>query len=380
MALYDTDAMEHSDTENAESHGAFENGNTSSCSDPPGLCVICCEREKDLTENQLSSLCNECRREALKLHIPLRIKVFLMAICAVFLFSTIMFVPVLSSYRNYAEAERLMKVSEYSLAYKKYFEVLEKNNSSVSLILKTAKAAMSAQYFGELAEILDTYLVEKNLSNSEYSKAMEYSGFLGIYSDTINEVDSIFQEAYEMFSEEDDSSFANQFICSKLNELLLNENLDKAYIYFSLANISQDFLSSADYFKLSIAQDSRLTYMYAFYGNLLRRQGDFDQARQIYRTAIEQNACDALSWRGLGVIELLEGEKSHALELIKYAYGLEPNGLYVPEALIIALCENGLRDDAVAVLDKITAEGYQIENDLQEYLNGTLSLEQYYLN
>jgi len=205
-----------------------------------------------------------------------------------------------------------------------------------------------------------------------------------MHAETYQAIDDMFAEAYDIFNveeaAEDASTEVLPFVHQELEALLLEENFDKTLIYYYLGSISQDAETAIKYFKLSTEQNAVCTYVYSFYGNTLRREGEFDRARQVYRAALALNACDALSWRGLGVLQLLEGQKSLGLESIQYAYKIEPNGLYVPEALVIALYENGLRDDAMALLDRLIADGFQPEEDFQGYLDGNVSLEQYYLS
>jgi len=348
------------------------------------ICILCHKREKDFSASSASVLCYECRLRQIKLNIPPKIKLFLAAVCTIFLLSLILLVPVLSSYQNYLDAEKHMKAKEFSFAYDKYSVILGKYNFGVPLILKTADAAVSAQYFGELAELLDTYLVGKKLNDSEYAKAMKYSDFLSAYAETYEAIDNIFTEANDAAVTQEDAEdaahIALPLIYQKLEALLLEESLDKTLIYFYLGNLSQDSKTAIEYLKLSVEQNAICTYVYSFYGSALRRGGEFDQARQVYQTALALNACDALSWRGLGILQLLEGQNSLGLEFIQHAYIIEPNGLYVPEALVIALCENGLRDDAMAFLGQLIADGFQVEEDFQEYIDGNISLKQYYLD
>ncbi|MCL2539787.1 MAG: tetratricopeptide repeat protein, partial [Oscillospiraceae bacterium] len=308
------------------------------------LCVNCNERDIDFSENELSLLCSECRQQYLKLAVPPRIKLFLVAVCVVFLFATVSFIPVLTSYRTYLEAEKHMRAKEYSFAYKKYYEVLEKYSYSVGLVLKTSDAAMSAQYFGELAYIFDDYLVGKNLNDKDYQRALKHSDFLSLYYRTCQEIDDIFEAANDAYDIEDDSTELRGFIRLKLEELLLNEELDKTVIYYTLALVTDDRTEAAEYLRLSSEQDPRQTYPYAFYGNSLRRMGEYDKARRVFQKAVELNANDALAWRGLGVLQLLEGQKDSGLESIRLAFEIEPYGLYVAEALIIALNDNGQRE------------------------------------
>jgi len=315
----------------------------------------------------------------IKLSIPPMLKVFLVVVCAVFLFSMIFFVPVISDFREYVAAGKHMKAREFSFAYDKYRMLLEEYSFSVPLILKTADAAMSAQYIGYLAEVVDNYIMDKNLSDNEYYDVMEYVDFLDRYFGTYYDVDDILYELGETFSEDDDPDLVGQFLRDRLKELLLSDDSDKTYIYYLLASMAEDAEIALEYFRLSTQQDARCTYTYAHYGNVLRRAGDFNEARQVYMKALELNACDALSWRGLGVLDMLEGQKSLGLESIRLAYEIEPYGLYVPEALIIALIENGMRDEAMEFIDMIVSEGFQFDEDILDYLDGAVSMEHYYM-
>ena len=104
-----------------------------------------------------------------------------------------------------------------------------------------------------------------------------------------------------------------------------------------------------------------------------------DEAKQVYQHALELNACDATAMRGVSILQLLEGEKALSLKTIQRAYEIEPYGLYIAESLAIALCENDMRGEAETLLEQLVGEGLQIEEDLQGYMYGNLTLQQYYL-
>ena len=337
-----------------------------------GLCALCYERDKDLSQSGYSVLCDECRQQKLKLYIPPTIKMFLVAVCALFLFSILMFVPVLSAYKDYLAAEKHMQAREFSFAYDKYRAVLEKYDFSVPLALKATEAAMSAQDFDAMLDVFDTYLVGKSLNDKDYAQALAYSDFLDFILATDQEINELYAESTEL----DDPAEQIPFLCKGFEALLLKADIDKTRVYYYLGLIAEDTAQALQYIKLSAEQDTRFTYPLSDYGKLLRRAGDFEQAEQVYQKAIALNACDALSWQGLGVLELLKGQKSLALEHIRYADQLEPDDVYIVETLVIALYENGLRDEAAVFLERL----FSIDEDLEGYLNGTISLEQYYLD
>jgi len=346
---------------------------------PQDLCIVCDERERDFSDNASSMLCGDCRREKIKLRIPPKIRVFLVVAIAIFLFSMIMFMPVLSDYRDYLDAGKHMEAREYAFAYEKYAAILDEYSFSVPLILKTAEAAASAQYIGYLTAVIDNYLMDKNLTDSEYAIAKEYINLVDVYFRTYEVVDSIFVEANETFSIDDDPSQSFLFVQERLTELLENGDIDRTYVYFLLGNMSQDTEYAVICFKYAAESNPRFTYPYAYYGNALRRSGEMGQAREVYQKAVELNACDELSWRGLGVLDLLEGHKSRGLESIRFAYQIDRYTPFVTDSLITALIENGLRDEAMELLEQLVSEGFQVDGLLQAYIDGDVSLEQYYM-
>ena len=347
--------------------------------DPQNLCVECGKRERDLGINALSKLCGDCRREKIKLHIPPRIRGFLIVVSAFFLFSMIMFIPVLSDYRGYLDAGKHMQAREYTFAYKKYTAILDEYSYSMPLILKTAEAAASAQYFSNLTDIIDNHIMDKNLTDSEYEIVKEYRNLVGMYKETYDVIDRIFDEANETFTTYDDPALSRRFIQERLIELLEIDGIDRTQVYYMLGNASRDLEYSVICLEYACDANPRFTYPYAFYGNALRKSGEMGQAREVYQKAVELNACDALSWRGLGILDLLEGQKSRGLESIRHAYRIDRYTQYVADSLITALIENGLRDEAMTLLEQLVSEGFQFDERLQAYMDGFISLEEYYM-
>ena len=346
-------------------------------SDATGLCANCQSREIDYAASPHSVLCRECRAEFIKLRTPNKIKLFIGVICALFLFSLYLMSATLPIYRVYVEAGRRYKSREYSLALAGYAVVLERYSDSVPVIVNTASAAMKAQQFDALAYVLDTFLIGKKVNDADYAKVMEYFDFLNSYYGTNQEIENVFKEISET-PEFDDKSDIQNLIVEKLRELLTREDINKTQVYFYMGNFAGNIDESIQYLREACDQDPRVTYPFAYLGNALRRAGKLAQARQVFDDVLAIDACDFYALRGLSIVELLEGRKSEALDIISRARSLAPYGQYVPEAYIIALVENGLREEAEAYLSGLESEGYQFERDLHDYLNGDISLKQYY--
>jgi len=345
------------------------------------LCVLCRERKRDYSESSRSILCRECRQQHLKLRIPMGIRLFLVAILVSFIVSVLMLPPVLANYRIYIDAERNMQAKQYNSACDKYMSLLETYSNSIPITIKASEAALGAQRFGDLAYIFDTYWVGRPLNDSEYAIATEYNDILERYATAMDEIVAIFSELGELSSEQplDDLASVSEFLQGKLEALLSRDDVDLSLVYYYLGSTSEDNADAVYYLKLATEQDPRMTFPLAFYGNALRRSGDLAEARDVYEKALVLNAEDANAMRGLSVVELLDGNPESALEAARRAYELAPFGLFVPETLIVMLHENGLHDEAEAVLDEITAMGFEADEDFAEYLEGKVTAEEYYM-
>ena len=342
-----------------------------------GLCAACQIKEIDFNESPHSLFCRECREEYIKLRFPARIKLFFAIICGLFLFSLYLMALTLPIYKVYAQAGRKYKAREYSQALEGYAEVLDKYSGSVPVIMDTASAAMKAQQFDALAYVLDNYLVGKNIKDADYDKAMVYFDFLSSYFETRQNIDNIFLEISET-PEDEGKPDRRLLLLARLTELLERDGIDKTYVYFVIGTTVAESGEAIRYLRQACEQDPRMTYPYAYLGNALRRTGRYDEARQAYETVLSVDAGDYFALRGLSVIELLEGRKGLALDLIDQARALAPYGLYVPEAYIIVLIENGLRAEADGYFSLLESEGYVFGQDLLEYMSGHTSAEQYY--
>lgn len=366
------------ETDNVPAGSPDESSGGSEQKSDETLCVVCKERERDHSKSSRSVLCKECREEHLKLRIPTGIKLFLIAVLVSFVASLFMLPRALANYRTYIAAGRNMRARQYSSACDKYMSLLETYSNSIPITMKASEAALSAQRFGDLAYIFDTYWAGRQLSDSEYATAMEYSDFLDRYIATVDEITAIFSKV-ESEQQEDDTPAATGSVHDELKTLLLRDDMDLSLVYYYLGRTTPDIEEAVSYLGLATEQDPRVTFPYAYYGNALRRAGDLEGARDVYQEALIRNAEDANAIRGMSVLELLEGDLELALISARQAYDLDPTGPYIPETLIIMLRENGLLDEADAVLDEITAQGFEIEPDFAEYLEGKVTAKDYYM-
>ena len=346
---------------------------------PDGRCVMCHARDRDRSENSQSMLCAQCRQKSLALRVPMGIRIFLVLVCAVFLLSVYFLPPVLATYKTYLTAGKQMQAREYALAYQNYNSLLQEYSGSVSIALKAADAALSAQYFPELGQTVNDHLVGKPLSDADYNRAMDFINVLDFYGFTYDKIEGAVEQAQKDVPDQTSKEFGDA-VSSRCAELLTQDGIDKAQVYFVMGTVASDIEESASYFKLAMEQNPKYTYLYSYYGTALRWLGKLDEAKEIYDKALSLNACAAQSMRGLGVLLLLQGDTAEGLAEVQRAYAIEPYDLYIADTLIIALNENGQREVALKLRDELAAQGAEFEADLGEYLDGKLSLEQYYMS
>ncbi|MEM1483533.1 hypothetical protein V6615_01520 [Oscillospiraceae bacterium PP1C4] len=338
------------------------------------LCCNCEVNVRDKTENKDSILCADCRENFIRLHIPVWVIVFSVLVFAIFAGSIVHLPKTLESYKIYLEGNRQMQAKEYLFSYDSYSSLLNEYGDSIPIIINAADAAMHAQLFEDAAIILDTYLVGKSLDDEEYEHATEISDALERYYHSMDALTLILENAGL-----DGQSTNTAPPLEQIKELLSDEMNDKTIIYHYMGIFASTLEESLEYLRLAAEEDERYTYPLAIYGNVLRQAQRFDEARTIYQTAVEQNACDTSAITGLGILELLVGDKKQGLSMIQRAYEINPYDLYAPEAVIIALCENGLRDDALAIMEKKKSESYSFDPELESYLDGEIDLRQFYI-
>lgn len=374
---------DENNNQNSADTGGYEaadvHGQTQTQYEPnPNACAKCGQLPKDNAENPNVSLCAECRKPYLRFNVPLKIKLFLALIVVVFCVALTKFPAVLPTYKTFLKADAHMENREYTYALEQYMLVLEEYPDSLPVIFKASEAAMGAQYFGELEGIIDRYLIGRTVDDDDYNTAMRYINTLDIYWESYIEIDNIFREIDTLQTENPEEK--TEYLRNGLLDIVENSSCDKTLIYYYLGYIADDMETTLEYFKLSTQQNSKFYYTYSDYGNALRRVGKIEEAKAVYYTALELNACDASSLRGLSIAQLLEGDKQAALENMRKSYAIEPDGSYIREAFIICLYENELTEEADALLDEYIKIYGGMEDDLTQYLNGELTLQSYYVN
>ncbi|MDF2536879.1 MAG: tetratricopeptide repeat domain protein [Bacillales bacterium] len=331
------------------------------------LCSACGEFPKDIYDNPNSRLCTVCRDRYTKLAIPKWVIAFILIM---FAFTLAMIPSVIPNFKTSVKADREMKNKEYALAYKDYYTLLKKYGESKELAMNSFEAAFKAQKFNEATDILNNRLIDKEFSDTDYQKVSYYADQLNMYYETFDECEFIIKTP-------ENYTTKIQF----LENLLKDEKYSKSVIYSYLSIAStEDPNYELKYLKLACEQKEPYTFQFAEYGNGLRRTGNLEQAMVVLNDALKKNATDATAIRGIGIIQMLKGHPKNGLKTIQKAYDLDPNGFYMSDTLIIALSENNQNEKALKFMKEKQDEGIEFDQTLLDYLDGKVTLENYYIN
>ena len=333
-----------------------------------GTCCVCGQHEINSSENSISLLCMDCQKKYSRFSVPKWIKYFMAALLLITVLMLMQMPSVIGLYEVYRDAERSRNAREYIPASLGYMSVLENYSGSVSIIMNALDSSIGAQNFDYAAYIFEEYLVGKKLTDEQYEQAMGIMAFLDSHYNT----QELIQEVLNDHGEDTEGAK------NALRELIKNSDIDKSLVYFVLANITEDNQARMEYMLLSTKQNELCTYAIAYYGNELRRVGKYDEALNTYNYALSRNASDTYAMRGAGIVMQLMGDIAGGLQIIRKAYDIDPEGRYIKEAIIIALCENAMREEAMTILESSLAGGYVFGQDLYDYLDGKTTMVKYY--
>lgn len=174
-----------------------------------------------------------------------------------------------------------------------------------------------------------------------------------------------------------DQAELNDFLKNQLRALD-DKEYDKAIKLFYLAMLEEDPKNSISLLEEACELEPEYTFMIAYIGNIQRGYGMKEEAFKTYEKALELNKTDYMAIRGIGILELLSGNKEKGLELARQAFEIEPFGVYVPETLVIALWENGKLEEAQELIEHHKQNEYVFEQELDSYLKGNLTMEEYF--
>lgn len=340
-------------------------------------CQKCQTRIVDKSDNPNSVLCKQCREEFVHYPIPKWIYFVAAGILVLLLISFVNFPQNLKNYRIVEGAEKRADQGYIFSALNDLNTIAEQNPSSNKVAVKMVDIAMEHGYYDYAAYALNTYLVGEEVSDAIYDRMNNYSEELDRYYNTY--------DAYEaMFSEVEDTSVdtgeaASEAVIAELKGLLGDSDYDPATAYYYMGYTALDDAERCGYFETCYQMDATYTDAATQAANSYRRAGDLVKARELLTEAYDEDKESPSIIRSLAVIELLDGNPKEGVSLAKSAYELNRDEYYVADTYIIALAASGAIEEARTLKESLEAEGYEFDMELQDFLNGNCTLEEYYI-
>jgi tetratricopeptide (TPR) repeat protein len=311
-----------------------------------------------------------------KVRIPVWVFLFLILIIALDVVCMLRFPEVLRDYKIYKTAQDRIDNSETAQVIDELYKLAERHPDSTPILVEAVELSMKNGYYDMAGYLIDTYLVGKSLSDSEYNKINSYYSRLEKYYATFDAVNQIFTDASN--SLKDETAYYEE-VNSKLKALLDDSGQDTAYVYYCLGMIEPDMQTSKSYMQQCYDLDPECFDVRGQLSIVYRRSGDFDKARQLAEEALRKDEADPTALRAMSTIALLEGNLESGLGYARDAYNSYPDGIYVRETLLIALTVNGEDTEAQKIREEMSAAGETLEEDTKQLLNGNITLEDYYL-
>lgn len=343
-----------------------------------GLCQRCKRRSIDRSENPDSVLCRDCREELIKLRIP---PVFYIAGAVVIFLMVFTLVTSMGGFKNfgaYNSAEELAGEGYVITAMDNLLEILEENPDNKKAAIKLADIGMEYAYYDAAAYAIDNFLAGKEVSDAQYDKISGYIRKLDAYYATYDLYDEIWEE---IFMDEPDTVEVYGHFNQRLSEYIGARGYDQALLYYYLGIMSVDNGERIAYFQECIKINPYYCDAQAQIGTYYRRQGELGKARQQLEAAYQMNREDSSVLRSLATLELVEGNLEKGLDFAAQAFDRYPEGDYVVDTYIIALAANGQKEKAEALvkLANESGENYTFDEELYDFLDGNMTLEEYYI-
>lgn len=344
------------------------------------MCQKCHARPIDRTENQHAILCHECREAQIRYPFPKKMIPVGLAVIAMIVVAMMRTPQVLEYYQLYTQSKEQAAQGDIYPALLALQTVLDEYPDSVPVATRMTELAMDHGYYDAASYVISEYLEGKSVNDTTYAKLNAYSKKLNGYYNTYVRITELSAElGWGPYG----TSLNAETVMGQMKQaiLKLTEDIqyDKALLYYYVAMFSEDQDEALEYLKQSVAIDARLSMASVAMGTNLRRRGDLAGAKACYESVLLRDRSDAGALRGLGIINLLEGNAEQGLLEIRQAFEHNPEEPYVRETLVIALGECGKMDEARQWMEAFDAEGMVFEEDFLEYIGGGVSLYDYYV-
>lgn len=335
------------------------------------LCRKCGVNLIDTSESQHSILCTTCRKEQIAYPIPKILLGVMATIMGIVVILCIITLPSsIKDYRAYLDDYNSLLASNYNTLYGE-----DKVTLDISEAIDVMETAMEKGQYSYAVEVFNNYLAGKSASDGQIRIIDKHLAKLEAYTNTSVKYEEIYNSLDQSLSTEEMSDVFN----TEFNKLLGNSDYDKATIYYILGLMATDDDKAKEYYTLSIAEDENYLDSKVQIANILRRNGEFAAAKDMYNTVLEKHKTDSGALRGLAILSMLEGNNEEAVRLAKAAYESDTLGEYVYETLIIALKQNGQSEESQKYIDEYKEYGNELEEETISLLENSITLEEYYL-
>ena len=363
-----------------------------------GLCEKCKRRAIDRSEDPKSVLCKQCRDESIRqkkrkvvcIAGTLALIVILVAGVSFLVFTKKSKVEDTQDNQAVQDTTGLGEDQnmENSLSEDGYIltemnellSALEENPEDISTAFKLTDLAMQYAYYDYAAYAINQYIAEKDISDKQYRRLSRYVNELNTYYNTCDLNDEAINQIYEDMGEDGDPYEIMDEYCRIMAEYLGSSDYDQALLYYCLGSMTVDDETRINYLKECIAINPYYFNAQAQIATYCRRQGELEQARQVLEEVYAVNKEDYSVLRSYATLELVEGNLEKGLDYASKAYEMYEEGDYVIDTYIIALAANGRIDEAKELAKKYEDEDYPFDEDFYDFLDGKMTLEDYYIS
>lgn len=362
--------------ENNFSNGGYTDNPFENMTD--GFCKRCRCRSIDRSENPDSVLCRDCREDLIRLKIP---RFFYLIGGIVILLAALTFATSLRGLNNLAAYTRSRSMAEegYVLTVlDDLLDILEDNPNNKDVAIRLADLGMKYAYYDYAAYAIDNYLTGKEVSDSEYDKLTSYIRKLDAYYDTYYLYEEIAEQIFGNVSDPEDISKALEEFNHKLSAYVGEGGYDQALLYYYLGYMTADEQERITYLQECIRLNPYFYDAQAQIATYYRRNGELEKARQQLEEIYRVNKEDYSVLRSYATLELVEGNLAQGLDYAFQAYQVYPEGEYVIDTYIIALAANGMTEEAEILVERYE-EDYLFDDDLYDFLEGNITLQEYYI-
>lgn len=360
------------------------------------LCKVCHTRFIDRSSGKPGEyMCKECRQELTKLRVP---KWLIAALGIVVILALVMCFYTGNLYRKNSvggtgkiEGEKVLKEAEVLFEKGKQYSALieidgylAQNPSNVEVALKAVKMSMESGQYDMAAYMINTYLLDKGLTDKEYLDLTLDIQKINAYYDTEEAIYNIYSDMLSNLSENITDEEGERIVkeCTdKIFALAENKQYAEEYLYFFVGYyLSQEVAESDKYREMVLNYPPTASFTAGRFAVAERNSGNFDKALEWIKTGEKINGENPELVRAKATIELAKGNYAEGLSIIEWVYELAPDELYIRDTYCVALFANGKTDRLNEVMKEAENAGYEFEEDFYQVLNGEISVREYYVD